>query len=133
MSQTESETPHIAVEPEHPPVELDSVAAFLKENCRKQEEAIQAIENSAYVTRRGRRELQDPKRLALAIELRRKHMANVVEFAARIRDGESAVAYVRELYEIVVAELAGSSELSRRVGLRIGQLNKKFDALRTNR
>jgi hypothetical protein len=130
MSHFPSDTTNnTKLEPEPPPVRLAPVAAFLKENCRKQEEDIAALADSAYVMRRGRRELQDPKRLALAVRLRSKHMADVATFAVPIRDTELCQRFVRELLAIIETETAGSPELARCIGLRIVDMSKKYQAL----
>jgi hypothetical protein len=128
MSDTASDTmTNTKVEPGRIRLGLDlEIAAVLKENCRKQEQDIQAIADSSYVVRRGRRELQDPKRLAMAIELRAKYMADVATFIAPIRDTELCRAYLRELLDGVVGELADSPDHSRRIARLFLELSNKY-------
>jgi hypothetical protein len=83
--------------------------------------------------RHARRELQDAKRLALAIQSRGKYMADFVTFATAIGEWERARAYLGEVLEAVRAELAESPEVARRFGLRLMEVNKKFEARSTKR
>ena len=116
------------------PLILTPVAALLGENCRKQEEAIQAIEDSAYVMRRGRRELQDPKRLALATNLRSKYMVDLATFDDRIRELDMVDGFFRELCDGLRQDVkAESPEVRQRIGRLLQNLANKYRAPSKNR
>lgn len=111
-----------------PPFDFESFAEFvLKENFHKQELAIEAIEDSAYVVRHGRRELQDPKRLALAVELRRKFMTDLAALSGRIREAQRIQAYIEELFAALGKGIEGESPESKmRLARLLSALNEKY-------
>ena len=102
MSHDESDTRIPVIDPTRAAGSFTPAAsAVFRECCHKQGDAIQATEDSAYVVRRGRRELQNSKRLALAINLRSRYLAHLAAFAPPMREAERPVAYVRDFIALV--------------------------------
>ena len=123
MTQEISQTTESAVEQAPEFMSQSIVASVIQENCRKQGEAIQAIEDSAYIVRRGQRELRDPKRLALSINLRSKYMADLAAYAEIISHWGLMKTFSEELY----AELLNLVEPeSRELKIRLARLLQKL-------
>ena len=123
MSQDTLDTNNAIVEPTQELPFDPVVAAFLRENCQKQQDAIQAIEDSAYVTRHGRRELRDPKRLALAVQLRSKFMAEFIAIAREVLTAERSHTFWTAVTDEIAAE---SPEMVRKIGRRLAVLNRTY-------
>jgi hypothetical protein len=106
------------------------VAAYLRESCEKQERAIEAIEQSAYVTRHGRQELADPKRLALAVQLRAGHMAAFSGYIREIRKTDEAAVF----WQVVVDEIVAceSPACQHRIMQRLSDLNRDWEKRQRN-
>jgi hypothetical protein len=109
------------------------VGFLLKQNCRKQEQDIEAISNSAYVVRHGRGELQNPKLLGFAIQLRGKYMVEIAKFAAHLREMEQNEAFLEEILDATMALLAETPELRQRLSVRISEIIAKHEAAEKKR